>query len=243
MAIPLYLAMTAAETFASPLPRNMAYMACHFSSYGLGLSNIPDQLPAGALLILNDRIPVWEHDPALVAGQLSDAVSGLCCGSVLLDFQRPGNGRTADIVKAVLDTLSCPVGVSEQYAEALPCPVFVSAPPPDMRLEHQLAPWVGRELWLEAATETVRITVTQTGSTAVTIPFDAPVEPVHTDEELCCRYHIDLFPDRAVFTLSRTQPDLNALLSKAESLGVTRAVGLYQQLGNKESGPPAKPAA
>ena len=47
MGLPLYLAMTAAElSAAEALPRKMAYMACHFSLYGTGLSNIPEQLEA-----------------------------------------------------------------------------------------------------------------------------------------------------------------------------------------------------
>ena len=46
MAIRQYLAMTAAEmTQAGSLPRHSAWMACHFSPYSTGLTNLPDRLP------------------------------------------------------------------------------------------------------------------------------------------------------------------------------------------------------
>ena len=140
MVMALYLAMTAAETAANPPPEHMAYMACHFASYDAGLSNIPTYLPDGALLILNDRIPVWEHDPDLVAQQLANAVTTLNCSGVLLDFQRPDCPRAAAIAAAIQTALSCPVGISEHYARELDCPVFLCAPPPDTPLERHIAP-------------------------------------------------------------------------------------------------------
>ena len=232
MAIPLYLAMTAAETMASPMPENMAYMACHFASYGLGISNIPTALPTGAMLILNDRIPLWEHDPVLIAKQLADTVAELSCGSVLLDFQRPENSKATAITKAVLEELPCPVGVSEHYAHDLNCPVFLSAPPPDIPLQRHILSWKDREIWLEAALETIEISVTQGGATVTSVPFQSPSEPSHRDKKCCCSYRTEISEDRAVFTLSRTPEDLHQLLCEAEKLGVTRAVGLYQQLGS-----------
>ena len=64
MAIPQYLAMTAAEMAGTaPLPRYMAWMACHFSPYSTGLTNRPAKLRQGSLLILNDRTPIHCHDP------------------------------------------------------------------------------------------------------------------------------------------------------------------------------------
>ena len=58
MAIAPFLAMTAAETRNhSVLPPKIAWMACHFSPYGLGLSNLPQRLPPHALLLLDDITP------------------------------------------------------------------------------------------------------------------------------------------------------------------------------------------
>ena len=46
MAITPFLAMTAAEfRKKEDLPDKIAWMACHFSPYGLGLSNLPQRLP------------------------------------------------------------------------------------------------------------------------------------------------------------------------------------------------------
>ena len=235
MAMPLHLAMTAAEAAQVPPPENMAYMACHFASYGLGLSNIPHSLPAGAMLILNDRIPIWNHEPSLVARQLADTVAEFGCASVLLDLQRPGDGRAEETVKAVLKTLPCPVGVSEWYAGDFPCPVFLSSPPPDMPLRKHIAPWQGREVWLEAAPETVRIRIDKGGATAETRPIQ-PLPDGFRDEKCCCRYTVEVLSDCAVFTLSRTEEELFLLLEEAECLGVTRAVGLYQELKGKRVG-------
>ena len=58
MGISHYLAMTGVEIAAAEaLPENIAYMACHFSPYGTGLTGAPEVLPKHSMLILNDRIP------------------------------------------------------------------------------------------------------------------------------------------------------------------------------------------
>ena len=230
MVIPLYLAMTAAEAAANSFPENPAYMACHFSSYGCGLSNLPRYLPEGALLILNDRIPLWGHDPQLVAQQLDSIVQAFSCCGILLDLQRPGDSAVDTVVETILDALPCPVGVSEHYAKDHTCPVFLSCPPPDIPLANHIAPWEGREIWLEAATETIEIAVTQTGSIVTPLPLQEPEALSHMDETACCRYHVQVLPDRAVFTLSRTEKELALLLEQAAGYHVTKAVGLYQQL-------------
>lgn len=52
----------------------------------------------------------------------------------------------------------------------------------------------------------------------------------HRDEKLHCHYQIHTDADSARFTLFHTPEDLDALLTEGEALGVTRAVGLYQEL-------------
>ena len=75
MPIPCYLAMTAAEyARAKELPGRLAWMACHFAPYGTGVVNLPQQLPEGSVLMLNDRIPICGHDPLLVADMLSRSI-------------------------------------------------------------------------------------------------------------------------------------------------------------------------
>lgn len=231
MALPLYLAMTAAEiSRTADLPEQTAYMACHFSPYSTGLSGFPQRLPEDSMIILNDRTPVHGHDPLLVAQQLLQVTESWMAGAVLLDFQRPGNAQTAAVAKAIADTLTCPVGISPCYAKDLPCAVFLTPPPLDRPLQSHLSSWEGRELWLEAALDCACITLTEEGSHYMPLfPPEMP-EPSHHEPRLHCRYHIALTDTQARFTLFRTPQTLTALLQEAERLGVTRAVGLYQEL-------------
>lgn len=227
-----YLAMTAAEIAASsPLPEKLAYMACHFSSYGTGLSNCPDSLPEGSILILNDRIPIRGHDPQRIAGQLQQLTETLRCDSLLLDFQRPNVSETAALCRVLSSELRCPVGISELYADNLSGPVFLSAAPPDVPLQEHLKQWPGREIWLEATVETVCITVTEKGSEVVALPYCEPPETAYCQQQLHCRYQMETLDNAVRFQLWRTAGQTEALLQQAQELGIRRTIGLYQQFG------------
>lgn len=231
MGISLYLAMTAAEISACDShPDKLAYMACHFSPYSTGISNIPDTLPPDSILILNDRTPICGHDPKLIACQLSEAVERLQCSSLLLDFQRPDNLELHSLCKLLITEISCPVAVSHIYAKKLDCPVFLPSCPPDTPPAEHLEPWRGRDIWLEAALDTARIAVTESGSTMSFLSI--PGEPVfpHQDDALFCHYRTDIYVDNISFTLSRTRDDLSSLLLYVEKLGVNTSVGLWQEL-------------
>ena len=72
MAMDVFLAMTAAEIYGNRnLPANIGWMACHFSPYGTGLSNLPKRLPASSLLIVDDITPIRGHDPPYILDQLA----------------------------------------------------------------------------------------------------------------------------------------------------------------------------
>lgn len=233
MALPLYLAMTAAEIRAkTALPSKLSWMACHFSPYGTGLSNLPRNLPEGTMLILNDRTPIHGHDRALITEELSALVTELRCDSVLLDFQRPGIEETAALANTIVTELPCPVGVSEQYARGLTCPVFLPPVPPDTPLAEHLRPWQDREIWLEAALAGQVITLTEAGSSATPLPHSASPEDGFRDDALHCHYRIEV-DESARFTLFRTPQDLSELLEEAAQYEVTRAVGLYQELDDR----------
>lgn len=228
-----YLAMTAAEMMhQETLPENPAWMGCHFSPYGTGLSNLPDALPQGAMLIINDRTPIHGHNPSCICAQTEELVAQFQCSSVLLDFQRPESPETAKVAEALVQCLSCPVAVSQWYAKELDCPVFLSAPPLWTPLEAHLAPWAGRTIFLEAALESAQIPVTYEGASYNPIPLTQADFP-HWDEALCCHYQIQTQEDRILFTLTRTPEDFSKVLAKAEALGVTQMVGLYQQFGHR----------
>ena len=112
MVLPLYLAMTAAEfAVCSSFPQHLAWMACHFSSYGTGLSNLPPKLPEGSMVILNDRTSICGHHPDEILCQLTT----LRPNSLLLDFQQPGVDETMTLTQTLVKELSCPVAVSHIY--------------------------------------------------------------------------------------------------------------------------------
>lgn len=231
MALPLHLAMTAEEFNTCPLPALPAYMACHFSAYGKGLQDLPQALPPGCLLILSDRIPLWNHDPDLIAEQLREAVSAHSCSGCLLDFQRPGQPLITDIIRSIANILPCPVAVTEAYAEDAGCAVLIGCPKPNQPLTKKCKNRDNQEKWLEIALEAIRYTVTREESKQEIICQEAGNYP-HRDLRLCCRYGIEIKTDKAVFTIQRNRDDLQKLMEQAEELGFTRAVGLYQQLGN-----------
>lgn len=229
-----YLAMTAAEIGANPpLPPKIAWMACHFSPYSAGLSNCPRQLPPGSLLILNDFSPIHGHSPETAANQLRSWVEDFQCSGVLLDFQRPGNTETAALTEYLVGSLPCPVAVSHLYADSLSCPVFLPPVPVQTPVAEYLAPWQGREIWLETALDAVKITLTEKGASFAPLPRADGEKNDFRGEKLHCRYRISLSEDRAEFLLYRAKEDLASLLRDAGNHGVTTAVGLYQEWAGK----------
>lgn len=210
----------------------MAYMACHFSPYTQALANIPDRLPEGAMLILTDRMPCRGHSADLVANQLNEAVCKLGCESVLLDFQRPPDPESESMVQTIIQSLSCPVAVTEDFAKGLSCPVFLSPAPLHIPMSEHLAPWQGREIWLEAALCQEDIPVTKNGAEFIPqFPADGLTDGI-LDEQLCCLYRTKVTDERITFTLFDARSSLEKKLALAQSLGVTRAVGLWQELGS-----------
>lgn len=232
MLLPLNLAMTPTEIAAADiLPEQIAWMACHFSPAGQGLVNLPIHLPEGAILILDDSVPCQGHSADVILQTLDELVTQFHCNSLLLDFQRPANKETMSLVQTLLRALPCPVAVPPEYAEKLPCPVFLPPPPLHLPLGKYLQPWAGREIWLEAALCQQTITVSPDGTTVT--PTDTTEYPNSGffDKNLCCRYLTKIETSRITFTLFDTPETLQCKLDQAQSLGVTRAVGLYQELG------------
>lgn len=238
-----YLAMTAAEFQNNAnLPSNPAWMACHFSPYGTGLSNLPVFLPEGAMLILNDRTPIAGHNTERIAQQLKDCVNSLQCESVLLDFERPNIPAAEELAKVLVGALPCPVGVSASYAAGTGGAVFLPPVPPQVPLEEYLAPWREREVWLEMALCGSMIRLTPEGMTLLPGCGDFPAGPIHCDAALHCHYSIRLQEEAAVFTLRRMPEDLWALEQEARALGVRKFIGLWQELkdvypGNAKTAP------
>lgn len=228
MEIPVYLAMTATEfRTCSQQPVHTAWLSCLFSPYGRGLSNIPKELPPNSLLILSDRTPVCGHDPELIFQTLSQAIPALSCSGLLLDFERPGNREAMEIAKALI-ALPCPVALSASYAKELDCPVFVPLLPPSEPLEPHIAPWQGRDIWLEISNQAQTCTVTESGVT-IRDCFAPPQLPQY-DSDLICHYAIDIQDNAVSFTMQRTTADIQTLLAAGSTMHITRGIGLYQEL-------------
>ena len=239
MAIAPFLAMTAAEMRnCSAFPPKIAWMACHFSPYGLGLSNLPKDLPPGSLMIVDDITPPHGHDPDLIAQQLRQCAETFRCSGVLLDFQRIGNDETHAIAKHLTGFLPFPSAVSACYAGDLDCPVFLPPVPPSVPLEEYLSAWKGREIRLETGLEGEMLTLTEQGCTVTPLPCPDPEAQGFADRELHCHYTVETNKNAAGFTLWRTKEDIAALLEEAETLDVAAVVGLYQELGSVLFPPP-----
>ncbi len=233
MPLPLNLAMTQGEIHAAAhLSPHIAWMACHFSPEGDDLIDLPAQLPEGVLLILDDSIPCRGHSAALAAEILGEVVSHFRCCGLLLDFQRPENAQAAGIAKHLAATLPCPIAVTPHYAKDLPCAVFLPPAPLHIPLATYLRPWAGKEIWLEAALCLETLTVTKDGTSFSPVFMSEGHSGGFFDENLSCRYRTKIRNDRITFTLFDTQDTLKYKLEQASTLGVTRAVGLYQELGN-----------
>ena len=231
MAIRCYLAMTAAEfRSVEPLPVHLGWMACHFSIYSTGLSNLPQELPEAAMVIVNDRPPVQGHDPEQILEQLTIVAEQWKPDCFLLDMQRPNSPQTEKIVRLLTERLPYPVGVTEGYAADLDCAVLLPPCPLLTPLAEHIAPWTGREIWLDIAPEEQTAVVDREGCKITDGISVLPDTPEFIWEHLHCRYQIQVLEDRAIFHLRRDKELLHTLLQDAEQLGITRTVGLYQQL-------------
>ena len=228
MEIPLYLSMTAAEfAHSRKFPAHTAWMACHFSSYGTGLTNIPTYLPKQSLLILNDRTPIHKHDPVLIRHTLKEIVTNLDCSGVLLDFQQSDFSEAIEIINTLV-ALPCPVCVSDLYAKELECPVFLPPIPITVSPEEYLTPWKGREIWLDAAPESATFTVNKMGCQIKPNKFNQ--KPLFREDHLFCHYCAEAQSDSIQFYLQRTKQDVKDLLDHCAAFGVTTGVGLWQEL-------------
>lgn len=231
MALTPFLAMTAAEIEkVSAFPANIAWMACHFSPYGLGLSNLPKDLPPGSLLMVDDITPPHGHDPILIAEQLISCAETLQCSGFLLDFQRQNCPETAALAKHLAQALPCPTAVSESYADDLDCPVFLPPVPASVVPEDYFAPWKDREIWLEIGLCGETLTLTQHGCSVTPLPFPDSYREGFSEPKLHSHYSIETDENSARFTLWRNSDDIKQLLEETASLGVTAAVGLFQEL-------------
>lgn len=229
MGIPQYLAMTEPELLKNSPPPFLACLGIHFSQEGL--SNLPQALPKGAVLILDDRTPLESQSIPEISETLCRFLARCSCRGLLLDFQRPGILSQKELAAFLSRDLPCPVAAPPEYAPE-GCPVFLPPVPVDCAVETHLAPWQGREIWLDTSLQGLRLTLTKAGTTCA--PTNAPVSQGFYDDDLCCQYTIRETAQGFLFHLYRDRASLQKLLARAEPLGVTMALGLWQEFGPPE---------
>ena len=219
--------MTSAEFHQyGSIVEHIGWMACHFSPYGTGISNLPPKLPEGSLLIFNDQLPPCGHDPGQVAQELAQVALKQKCAGLLLDLQHPGMEETAKTVGEICRAAPCPVAVTEHYCTECNCAVFLS-PPLHIPLDSFLSHWQGREIWLEAAVEDVEFLITEAGCRKTPLPCPPETFP-HTATDCFSRYHIAVGEDSVRFSFHRGKEDVTQMAQMGKN--VRCMVGLFQQL-------------
>ena len=205
MVLPLYLAMTASEFRPVPYP-------------ALLMLTGTEQVPPGVLPVLTDCFPL--------DGQ---ALQRICQGqeALLLDCVRPPTTSLREIIQG----LPCPCGAPPGYTEE--GPVFLPPAPMHIPLDKYLTPYRSREIWLEAALQKQVVTVTPKGVTVSVPCTNHDLNDGFYSEILHCRFVQNYTKNQVVFTLFDTSDTIRMKLDHAASLGAVRAVGLFQELGEK----------
>ncbi len=229
MPLPIYLAMTGAE-FQSCVhfPKHCGWMACQFSPYGKGLTNIPQSLPNGSILMLNDQIEPQGHDPEEIVKQLSACCECLDISGVVLDFQKPGYPETDTLCRRIENDLACPVAVTPLYQTHQSKVLFLPPIPADTTVKEYLSPWQDREIFLELSPEAVTLEVSQSGCIRTMASESSDTFP-WADDLLHTHYRTEVDPQYAHIYLKRTVEDQIAMMEEAAQMGVTAFLGLYQE--------------
>ena len=227
MGIPQYLAMTDGEIAAcTRLPPRLARMGCHFSDDGL--VELPQVLPGGALLVVDDRVPMAAQNPEHILDQLAEALEKLSCTGLLLDFQQKENAPQRELVRLLARELTVPLAAPPAYA-AEGCRLFLPPVAADQTVEEALSPWAGKKIWLDTAPAAVRLELTKQGCTRTPLPRMA-ASGIFKDPGLCCRYSIEPTLNGGFqFTLYRDRCCIEAILEQAAAFGAELAVGLSQE--------------
>ena len=225
MDIKCYIAMTEAEIYSAPkLPQHTAWMACHFSPYGTGLTNLPRRLPENAMVILNDRIPPSGHDMV----EIADTLNSINCNCYLLDFQIPKKKETEILVQYLSSQLRKPAAVSEYYSHCTNGPILAGLSP-HRKVSDIIHDHSDREIWLELTTDIQMLSVYSDHTESISMNTGKQWKKYIAWDGICSRYHIELFDDHVDYYFSRTIPQIKQHLSQIDQTKITKAIALYQQ--------------
>ena len=146
-----------------------------------------------------------------------------------MDFQQQDVKQLQELAVHLTSALPCPVAAPPRYAKTLNGPVFLPPCPLHTHLEEYIAPWRGREIWLDLALDSTVVTLTPDGfRESVFLPDPIP-DIGFEDSSLHCHYKIETENHSARFTLWRTKADLKMLTQEAYDLGIKLTVSLYQE--------------
>lgn len=151
------------------------------------LVGLPDRLPPGCFLSLDDRLPIAGLSPAAAAEEIAE----LSPVGLYLDFQRPENPDSRSFAEGLLPLLPFPVGISAPYAVGLSCPVVLPPRPLHLPYSRYYAPWQGRQIWQEGDLSRWSVVVDGSGCHPLEIEKEAPDLPgasVFQNDVLFCRY-------------------------------------------------------
>lgn len=202
-------------------PGNLAILGMHLSQDGMHLAGIPETVPEGCILLLDDRILPEKIDEDAILRQLASVLHKRSPKSLYLDFQRESVHSTS-LIRRITESYPEITAVSALYAEGLSCPVVLPPIPLYKKVEEVLSPWQGREIWIEQDLSAWEVTVTKDGADVKSTAI--PRESGFFDEALCCRYCIKTEENAAIFTLFSTSETLQKQAEKAASLGVKAAL-------------------
>lgn len=214
-----YLAVTEKEigNFSGPV----AWMACRFAQRQPGLENLPSQLPPGSLIMVDDLQPIFGHSPARVARQLESLCKKHRSAGIILDLQRKKTPQAMQMVKALLQIKEIPIALTPEYAREFSCPVLVTVPI-HLKLQQVVAPWKGREIWLDIPMGQVNL---RQGK--VTEEKSSHSGSYQWDRFLCCGY---AKTGQDAYTLCRTKAMLPKILDEAAKLGIAKALILASEI-------------
>ena len=224
MAFQRILAMTEAEirNHSTP-PSDYACLGCHFSPEG-HLVGLPDSLPSGCGLVIDDRNPIT--DSAVVTAALDNLVPDY----VILDFQYPPEKASLEFAAALAQTKWRTV-MPPEYAKGQDCPLFLPPVPPHVPIEEYLKPWKGREIWLELALDGAVITITAQGCQIEPMLHAQIPDGAFADSMLHCHYIISQQEDSLQFRCGRNLQDVEDMLHTPLPPNLKRAVGLFREFG------------
>ena len=225
MGLQFYLALEPWEFQTYTRTEPMVWFSCQFSPEPPGICNLPEALPTGAAILLDDALPYSGNARAVTEG-LKETVEKTGAAGVILDFQKPYEQTLGILAEYLERSLPCPVVVTPSYADHTKGPLLLPPAAMHIPLVRQLSS-IRRSIWLELDAPIVRLTLTERGlrtASLYALPFS---KKVFESEKLHCHYQVH---GDGSFTLHRTGQDLTDFLQEAESLGVEAAIGFWQEL-------------